>query len=538
MDEVTRKLKSFPGFAAPTSNTTFIPNQLFDVCLPHYSRSVIRLVSYMLRQALGWCDADGNPRSEHITVSFRELAEKAGISGSELRKALDDAIAGHFIECVREGRPARAGSPAVTAIYQLRWDPRPEYIKDPKQFRGFYEGQGHRTDIPNQFLDLIIPVETLSVIRVVGSIARFSIGFQAARGARRQQVPLSLTHIQRYCRTKARTSLVAAVRLAEEKNYIRCLDRGYFDPNAGRTSRAAVFMLRWADTSPLFQGGRKNIPVEIGLERLEIGTGSGRKSIPEKRLEKHTGIETKLRKENSKQQQTHFQLRKVGFSEKTASEFLGRFEPERVERQVQWLPYREATNPVGLLRKAIEEDWPAPEEVRRAEAVRGMEFGSWFYAAMAGNHEKPAAQPSAKEAAAAQELLDQLPGTLEVKGLAVSFANLVRERRKPNDLHSLVLAIRMHGNSWIVQRRREDRERLREEEERRKEAYRAKHQAGWFEFLRLAEESCRQSRPEEYAGYLASKPRWPVPQQSELINFQKHFHMPDFWQWDAQYNQT
>ena len=38
-------LAAFTGFALPTSNTTYVPNQYFDVCLPHYSRGVVRLVA-------------------------------------------------------------------------------------------------------------------------------------------------------------------------------------------------------------------------------------------------------------------------------------------------------------------------------------------------------------------------------------------------------------------------------------------------------------------------------------------------------------
>ena len=55
-------LKTFVGFALPTSNTTYTPNQFFDVCLPHSSRGVVRLVGYLIRKTLGWCDEQGRPR--------------------------------------------------------------------------------------------------------------------------------------------------------------------------------------------------------------------------------------------------------------------------------------------------------------------------------------------------------------------------------------------------------------------------------------------------------------------------------------------
>ena len=187
----TKPTRPFAGFAAPTSNTTFAPNQFFDACLPYCSRGVVRLVAFLIRKTLGWCDTHGNPQEEQISVSYRELVTKAGISRDMIRMALDEAVAGHFIECVREGRANATGQAGQSATHQLRWDASPEYRKKPADFRGFFEGEGNRTDIPNEFFDVIIPNEPLSVIKAVGAVIRFSIGFQAKHGRRRQQVALS-----------------------------------------------------------------------------------------------------------------------------------------------------------------------------------------------------------------------------------------------------------------------------------------------------------------------------------------------------------
>jgi hypothetical protein len=78
----------FAGFALPTSNTTYVPNQFFDVCLRHYSRGVVRLVGYVIRKTLGWCDAEGNPQHETVRFSYTELEEYAGLSHSIIRLAL------------------------------------------------------------------------------------------------------------------------------------------------------------------------------------------------------------------------------------------------------------------------------------------------------------------------------------------------------------------------------------------------------------------------------------------------------------------
>jgi hypothetical protein len=103
----------FEGFVLPTSNTTYAPNQFFDVCLPHYPRGVVRLVAYVIRKTLGWCDAHGNPQSERHRISFNELESKAGISRDMIRSAVEEAIAGHFIRRVRLGAE---GSDRATSL--------------------------------------------------------------------------------------------------------------------------------------------------------------------------------------------------------------------------------------------------------------------------------------------------------------------------------------------------------------------------------------------------------------------------------------
>src|SRR5436853_7912170 len=90
----------FRGFAAPTSNTTYTPNQFFDVCIPNYSRGCVRLVAYMIRKTLGWCDANGHPQEEQIHTSYQDLVTHAGISRPMIRTALDEAVAGGFIRGV------------------------------------------------------------------------------------------------------------------------------------------------------------------------------------------------------------------------------------------------------------------------------------------------------------------------------------------------------------------------------------------------------------------------------------------------------
>ena len=94
----------FKGYPAPTSNTTYTPNQFFDVVLRHASRGCVRLVAYMIRKTLGWSDAEGNPQEPEVIISYNQLIREAGISRGAIGPALEEAVACHFIRCIREGR--------------------------------------------------------------------------------------------------------------------------------------------------------------------------------------------------------------------------------------------------------------------------------------------------------------------------------------------------------------------------------------------------------------------------------------------------
>jgi hypothetical protein len=363
----------FHGFALPTSNTTYTPNQFFDVCLPHHSRGCVRLVGFLIRKTLGWCDMQGNPQSERHLLSWADL-EGAGISRDMIRDALDEAIDGHFIRCVRSPIWQKAGQPGLSGLYELKWDERPVYIKDPKEFRGFFAGEGNRTYIPNQFFDILLRQETLAVVKVVGSVIRFSIGFQNKWGHRRRNVSLSYQHIQNYSHIRDRKTLSAAIRRGLESNYIERVEEGYFDPQAGKLSRAAVYAVKWLDSKVESSDGRKTLPEQTSdKSRSKIPTGNGQKSPPEQRSEIPTDIEIKQTNKTFKQNAilteaavSFEKLKEAGFDDAAARALARRFSFHRIEQQIDWMGERRfRTNRLGMLRKAIEEDWQAPAGVTK-----------------------------------------------------------------------------------------------------------------------------------------------------------------------------
>ncbi|GIW76725.1 MAG: hypothetical protein KatS3mg104_1788 [Phycisphaerae bacterium] len=384
-------VEPFAGFALPTSNTTWAMNQFFDVCLPHCSRGCVRVVGALLRWTIGWCDHEGKPQQERHTVSYAEF-DRAGVGKDSIKAALAEAIERHLIRCVREPVVQRAGRPAVSGLYELAWDDGVEYVKDPARFRGFFAGEGHRTPIPDQFFDVVLPNETLAVIKVVGAVIRFSIGFTTKWGHRRQLASLSYEDIRRYTKLADRTSLSAAIETAIARNYIRRVEAGYFDPRGGRMSRSAVYALKWLNDAAEESNARKTRPEESTADqRSETPTGNARISRPAKHSGIPTGLQITVRKNMIKQQvgvevtaarrsggrtavavsseedrqAARQMLTDVGFDEWASEELAARYPVERIVRQIDWLALRRPSrNPLGLLRRAIEEDWQKPDAVR------------------------------------------------------------------------------------------------------------------------------------------------------------------------------
>ena len=73
-------------------------------------------------------------------------------------------------------------------------------------------------------------------------------------------------------------------------------------------------------------------------------------------------------------------------------------------------------------------------------------------------------------------------------------------------------------------------------------AHRTNYEPAWFRFPAETEDSCREERADEYASFLTQhqSSRWlPTvadPERLRLLAFQRHFQLPDFWPWDAEYN--
>jgi len=545
----------FKGFKPPTSNTTYTPNQFFDVVIPHFSRGVVRIVGYLIRKTLGWCDANGNPQEEQIEASYSELEHKAGVSRDMIRQALDDAQNGNILECVREGRPKLAHDAGQSALYALRWSG-VAYTTKPAEFRGFFEGDGNRTDIPNEFFDVVIPNEPLSVIKVVGSIIRHSIGFQTRHGRRRQQVAISFQHIQNYARIGSRSDLAKAVRTALEKNYIIRVEDGVFSHRFDER-RSATYALRWSDSLI----GQKITPA---VYQSENPTSIGQISEPAHRSENQTSIKTKPENETLNGQPAadtdlHQKLVSIGFSDKTAAKLIREHSRQTIEDQIAWLTHRApARSPAGLLRRAIEQQWPAPVKLRATEVfgTHGWEFARCFYAAYGGNRGEPVNEPSPREVEAAntfaQRLVKVCRDDTRVGEWGRALGLLAREQRNP--FPSLQLAIRQLGDAFLVKIEKERLHAQLTATTKARDEHEAIHRPEWIAWLVRQEAEMKAAKSDDYARFIAKRDRERAdlaadhtPWSAKLLDnfdtdparlnaFLQFFSLPDFWQWDSTIN--
>ncbi|MDI1312009.1 hypothetical protein, partial [Prosthecobacter sp.] len=480
---------------------------------------------------------------------------KAGISRDMIRNALDDALSGNVIGCIREGRPKLAHDAGQSARYALNWSSAP-YTTRPAEFRGFFDGEGNRTDIPNEFFDVVIPNEPLSVIKVVGSVIRHSIGFQTKHGRRRQQVALSYQQIQNYARFGSRSDLAKAVRVALEKNYIIRVEEGVFSHRYG-VRRSATYALCWSD----YRIGQKIAPA---VDESENRTSIGQISAPADQSEIQTSIKTKPENETINRQpaadtELAHSLVAIGFSEKTAAKLIREHTRQTIEEQIAWLPHRApARSPAGLLRRAIEQAWPEPAKLRATEVqgTTGWEFARGFYAAYGGNRGEPVNEPSPREAQIAADFVQRLTrasaGESHVGEWGRALGQVAREQRNP--FPSLQLAIRQLGDAFLVKVEKQRLHTQLASVTQLREQHEQTHRAAWLAWLTEQESAMQQSQPEEYARFIAKREHEradlaadPKPWSKKALDsfdvesvrlsaFRQYFGLPDFWRWDASIN--
>jgi hypothetical protein len=205
-------------------------------------------------------------------------------------------------------------------------------------------------------------------------------------------------------------------------------------------------------------------------------------------------------------------LLEVGFDQATAERLSCAGSVEQIERQIAWMGKRYPTrNALGMLRRAIEDDWPEPVNLAvelRAEHSAAAVFARHFYAGLANNVLTPIATPSASDILAADPLVKALllvwPDTTQVEAWGRAFGQHAAERREPNQpAPSLVLAVRLLGDAFVVWVRR-DRERHRQQTaQAQREAHEGRLKGEYQRYLLACEVHIQEQDPARYREFLA-----------------------------------
>ena len=102
----------FSGYPTPKSNLVYVPNQFFEVVLRHSSRGCARLVGYLILQTFSEERFEDDP----VQISQNALCKAAGLSRSQIRAALDEALERRFIVEIVRSKPNKSGAKAPSAL--------------------------------------------------------------------------------------------------------------------------------------------------------------------------------------------------------------------------------------------------------------------------------------------------------------------------------------------------------------------------------------------------------------------------------------
>jgi hypothetical protein len=249
----------------------------------------------------------------------------------------------------------------------------------------------------------------------------------------------------------------------------------------------------------------------------------------------------------------------AGFTERTALKLLREHDQKVIEDQMSWLPLRApARSPAGLLRRAIEKNWPKPAELWTSKVFEsdGWQFARHFYAAYGGNRGEPVTDPSPREAEAAdafvKRLLSVLPGESCVEEWGRDLGRMARAQRHP--FPSLSLAIRQLGDGLLTKAQNDRLNAQLERTAKAREAHATEYRPAWMSWLREQELREKNSHPADYSRFLAKREMERIElaanrspwaesartsfdsESARLQAFRQFFGLPDFWGWDAEFN--
>lgn len=78
-------------------NSTPIPNAVFDLMLPQFTESELKVYLIITRKTIGWFDGKTGKRKERDWIATSQFQRFTGLSNVSIWKAVDSLAKRHFI---------------------------------------------------------------------------------------------------------------------------------------------------------------------------------------------------------------------------------------------------------------------------------------------------------------------------------------------------------------------------------------------------------------------------------------------------------
>lgn len=382
---------AFSGFKHFVANFIEVPNEFFDIALRLLNGPSLKVLGYLLYRTFGWKDEHGNPiYCDEVTITSSELSTSAGVGERHVNRSLKTLIQYNFIECIREPRKATKGRRALSGIYKVKYAPLgTPYTKDVAHFRGFYSGAGNYTRMPEEFFSYVLPTQNHADTKIVAAVFRETIGWRDLDrpGKRRRTAPLNRDKIKRLTGIRSNETVRRRLDACIDKRFVRRVAEGKWHPNPQhrRPALYAPYYLSTSDVIELsvreklvlhlsqleakclystYQNRPRGARTKIGQEEhVPNQAKSTYQNRPTEHLPNQADIKSLPSNNNNKQNVVAVvMLCDFGFDKKTAIHIADNNPHDVIAKQLGWMPLRKVQkNRLGYARRAIEQDWSAPE---------------------------------------------------------------------------------------------------------------------------------------------------------------------------------
>ena len=390
-------------------------------------------------------------------------------------------------------------------------------------------------------------------------------------------VSVTVTELSRLT-NYSRRHVHEALHEAMKRGYIERMSGEYHDSRVGARSQGATYRIRWtaqavnpvsADSKAPRPQSREaaasftflNSSKKVNAQPVQNGEWEEYKMVNaisiKRSIKNRSTAAADQKPPAAAADEIIAKLLAVGFDVSAAGQLASRWSVEVIEQQLAWLPQRKADrNRLGLLRRAIEENWPPPEASGSPpEHAAGAIFVGHFEAALHGYTEPPA-RCSPKEAEHAAGFLRELARATETELPAAEWGRRFGQfiRAKAPAKPWFIWVLRMHGSEFLRECRRPVRSKSRSSIAQSRQAHEELFTARYHDYLRAIESGFQRDQPALHATFeahrhenmddlnLTEATRARLASETSrlavLVGFLREHGVPvlEFWEWDRRLN--